>query len=209
MQPFFFLSFLNMLKVGLTGGIGSGKTTVARIFEILGIPVYYADDRAKKLMNENEALKTKIIQAFGPECYNTHGLNRPYLASKVFSNKEQLELLNSIVHPVTIEDADNWLKKQSTPYAIKEAALMFESNAYKSVEKVIGVSAPYDLRLQRAMVRDNVSEEDIKTRMSKQMDEEEKIKRCDFVVFNDEKQLLIPQVIRLHETLISLAATNN
>lgn len=189
-------------RIGLTGGIGSGKTTVAHIFETLGIAVYYADDAAKKLMNENEDLRSSILRHFGPHAYTNNQLNRSFLSSLVFSNDEKLALLNSLVHPVTIADADIWMQEQTSAYIIKEAALIFESDAWKHVDKVIGVSAPYELRIKRAMQRDNISAEQVQARMSKQMDEAEKMSRCDFVLNNDEKELLIPQVIALHEILI-------
>lgn len=189
-------------RIGLTGGIGSGKTTVAHIFETLGIAVYYADDAAKKLMNENEDLRSSILQHFGPHAYTNNQLNRSFLSSLIFSNDEKLALLNSLVHPVTIADADIWMQEQTSAYIIKEAALIFESDAWKHVDKVIGVSAPYELRIKRAMQRDNISAEQVQARMSKQMDEAEKMSRCDFVLNNDEKELLIPQVIALHEILI-------
>jgi dephospho-CoA kinase len=192
-----------MLRVGLTGGLGSGKTTVAKIFETLGIPVYYADDAAKRVMNENVELKKRIIENFGATSYKDEILNRAYLAATVFPDLQKTALLNSLVHPATIADAELWMKQQQSPYAIKEAALIFESDAYKHLDYVIGVSAPYELRLQRGMDRDGLSKEAIDIRMSRQMDETEKMERCDFVLFNNEKELLIPQVLTLHETLLN------
>src|SRR6187399_3223326 len=135
-----------MLRVGLTGGLGSGKSTVAKIFETLGVPVYYADDAAKRLMNGDEHLKKRIVENFGKESYSGNLLNRSWLASAVFNNPQKLALLNSLVHPVTIADAEEWMKMQTTHYAIKEAALIFETDAYKHLDYVIGVSAPYTLR---------------------------------------------------------------
>lgn len=193
------------LKIGITGGIGSGKTTVAKIFEVLGIPIFYADDAAKKVMNTDKGLKEKIIFHFGEESYNSAGLNRSHLSEIVFNDPEKLALLNSIVHPVTIADADKWMQQQTTPYIIKEAALMFESDAYKHVDYVIGVSAPEALRMQRSMERDNITAEAVKARMSKQMDEAEKMSRCDFIIHNDEEQLLIPQVLKLHEQFLVIS----
>jgi dephospho-CoA kinase len=199
-----------MLKIGLTGGIGSGKTTVAKIFEVLGVPVYYADDAAKLLMNEDEILKQKIIGHFGNDAYENGNLNRSYLASLVFNNPEKLSLLNSIVHPITIADAEKWMKLQSKkntpkiPYALKEAALLFESGAQKKLDYIIGVNSPYKLRLQRAMQRDKLSKEAVEARMEKQMDETKKMSLCDFIITNDEEQLLIPQVLELHGRLIGL-----
>jgi len=194
-----------MLKIGITGGIGSGKSTVAKVFEVLGIPVYNADDAAKRLMNEDEVLKQKIQLQFGDEVYKNGRLDRKYLADIVFTSPEKLELLNSIVHPATINDANAWMLKQTTPYTLKEAALLFESGAAELLDYVIGVTAPAPLRLQRVMQRDNSSREEVMARMNKQMDEEIKIKLCNFIITNDEQQLLIPQVLALHETILSLA----
>ena len=188
-----------MLRIGLTGGIGSGKTTVAKVFETLGIPVYYADDRAKHLMNTNSALKASIIQHFGNEAYQNGGLNRKYLAAIVFNNKEKLELLNSLTHPITIRDAEEWMKKQATPYTVKEAALLFESGAAKHLDFVIGVYAPQHIRVQRVVHRDHLPVEEVMKRISHQIDEEMKMKLCDFVITNNDQQLVIPQVLALHQ----------
>lgn len=194
-----------MVLIGLTGGIGSGKSTVAKVFETLGIPVYYADDEAKRLMNTDERLKQEIIKQFGIESYQDGTLNRPYIASLVFTNKEKLSLLNSLVHPVTIEDSQKWVLQQITPYVIREAALLFESGANKGLDFVIGVSAPVPLRIQRVIQRDGLSKEEIEQRISRQMDEEEKTKKCDFVILNDEKQLVIPQVLDIHKKILAIA----
>jgi len=194
-----------MLRIGLTGGIGSGKSTVAKIFEVLGIPVYYADDEAKRLMNEDESLKQQIVQHFGKESYAADKLNRSYIASIVFNNETKLALLNSLTHPITIRHADEWMKKQTAPYIIKEAALLFESHANEHLDKIIGVDAPQSLRIQRVMLRDKVSSEDVMKRINRQMDDAEKMKRCDFVIKNDEQELLLPQVMKLHEDLLLLS----
>ena len=193
-----------MLKIGLTGGIGSGKSTVAKVFETLGIPVYYADDVAKRIMNENEELRNKIIAHFGEASYERGQLNRAHISGQVFNDVEKLNLLNSLVHPVTIADAETWMQLQKTPYAIKEAALIFEANAQQHLDYVIGVTSPADLRLKRVMERDGIAAEKVQARMDKQMNEEEKMKRCDFIIYNDEKQLLIPQVVALHEKLVAV-----
>ncbi len=192
-----------MLKVGLTGGIGSGKTTVAKIFETLGIPVYYADEAARKLMNSDEDLKSELVRHFGPAIFRNNELDRKYLASVVFSNKEKLELLNSLTHPVTIRDAEAWMKKQTAPYAIKEAALLFESGAAEHLDAVIGVYATQPVRVKRVMERDGVTAEEVMKRISRQLDEELKMKRCDHIIRNDEQELLIPQVLELHRLFTS------
>ncbi|MEO9020761.1 MAG: dephospho-CoA kinase [Ginsengibacter sp.] len=191
-----------MLKVGLTGGIGSGKSTVAHVFNVLDIPVYNADDAAKRLMVENEELKNNIIRSFGDESYLNGGLNRKYLAAQVFNDSEKMKLLNSMVHPATIRDAVEWMKKQSSPYVIKEAALIFESGSDKILDYVIGVKAPMDLRIERTMQRDGVTAEEVEARINRQMNEEEKMQRCDFIIVNDERQMLIPQVLLLHEKFL-------
>jgi dephospho-CoA kinase len=194
------------LRIGLTGGIGSGKSTVARVFETLGIPVYYADEAAKRLMNEDELLKQQIVRHFGATAYKNNLLDRAYLASQVFANKEKLELLNSLVHPATIRDGEQWMQQQTAPYAIKEAALIFESGIQDQFDYVIGVSAPAPLRILRAMKRDGSNREQVIARMSKQIQEVIKMRLCDFIIYNDEQQAVIPQVLALHEELISKLA---
>ena len=193
------------IKVGLTGGIGSGKTTVARIFEVLGIPVYYADDAAKRIMNEDEDLKKQIIRNFGPDSYKDGVLNRPYVANIVFQDKTKLAILNSLVHPATIRNSLQWMKQQNAPYAIREAALIFESGVQGQLDYVIGVCAPLEVRLERAMKRDNLTREQVLERMDRQINESIKMKLCDFVIVNDCKKALIPQVLRLHEKLLAVS----
>lgn len=196
-----------MLRIGLTGGIGSGKSTVAQIFEVLGIPVFYADAEARRIMNEDEGLKQSLVEHFGPESYKDDQLNRAHIASIVFNDKEKLELLNSLTHPVTIQYGQDWMLKQTTPYAIHEAALIFEANVNKRLDYVIGVRAPLKLRIKRTIDRDGATEEDVLKRMNGQMDEDKKMKFCDFVLINDEKELLTPQVLKLHEELLKLSSS--
>ncbi|MFM6926110.1 MAG: dephospho-CoA kinase [Ferruginibacter sp.] len=194
-----------MLKIGITGGIGSGKSTVAKVFEVLGIPVYYADDAAKRLMNEDEELKHKIQLQFGNEMYVNGQLDRKRLAEIVFASPGKLAQLNALVHPATLLDAERWMQKKATPYAIKEAALIFESGAHVHLDHVIGVTAPAPLRIQRTMHRDGITREAVMARMDKQMDESIKMKLCDFVIKNDEQQMLLPQVLELHKKLLELS----
>jgi len=191
-----------MIRIGLTGGIGSGKSTVAKVFEVLGVPVYYADDAGKRLMNTNKQLQEKIITHFGAAAYPGNQLDRKYLADIVFKSPEKLALLNSIVHPATIADAEEWMQQQTSPYAIKEAAIIFESGAQEFLDYVIGVYAPVALRIQRSMQRDNISRDQVLGRMNKQIDETIKMRLCDFVITNDEQQLVIPQVMALHQQLL-------
>jgi dephospho-CoA kinase len=198
-----------MLRIGLTGGIGSGKTTVAQIFNVLGIPVYSSDDAAKRLMNEDEDLKKKIIESFGKESYQNGELNRKYVANEAFSDPKKIKLLNSMVHPATIKDASAWMEKQNAPYVIKEAALIFESGSDQFLDYVIGVKSPLNLRIERTMKRNNVTAEEVASRMKLQMDEVEKMNRCDFIIVNDEKEMLIPQVLSLHQKFLEVTSTDN
>jgi|SRR6185437_1776690 len=194
-----------MLRIGITGGIGSGKSTVADIFHVLGIPVYKSDDASKRLMVEDEDLKKNIIKSFGEASYENGILNRKYLATQVFSESQKIALLNSFVHPATINDARRWTEKQNAAYTIKEAALIFESGSDEFLDYVIGVKAPVNLRVERAMRRDCVTRGQVEARMKLQMDEEEKMKRCDFIIINDEQLMLIPQVLLLHERFLKEA----
>lgn len=192
-----------MLKIGLTGGIGSGKSTVARVFSILGIPVYDADEAARRLMNSDPRLKEEIIRFFGPSSYRDGLLDRSYIAGLVFNDAEKLGQLNALVHPVTIRDAEIWIGQQNASYVVKEAALLFESGAAAGLDVVVGVYAPAAIRIKRVMDRDGISAEEIRKRMDRQLDEEMKMKLCDHIVRNDEQELVIPQVLALHRLFLS------
>jgi dephospho-CoA kinase len=194
-----------MLKVGITGGIGSGKSIVATLFKLLGVPVYNADEAAKNLMNNNAQIKNALLQHFGPAVYENESLNRAWLSSRVFNDPAQLAKLNSIVHPVVIQDAVDWMNSQQSNLVIKEAAIFFESGSNTEMDYMVGVYAPQPLRLKRVQKRDNTNQEAILDRISRQMNEDEKMKLCDYVLYNDEQQLLIPQVIQLHQHLLALA----
>jgi dephospho-CoA kinase len=193
-----------MLIIGITGGIGSGKSTISNIFKVLGIPVFDADSAAKTIMNTNEPLKQQLQQKFGDEVYINGMLNRKYLADIVFKDAYQLELLNALVHPVAIQAGLQWAAQQTAPYIIKEAALLFEAGSAFNLNYIIGVYAPQALRIQRVMYRDNITREEVQNRMNKQIDEEMKMKLCDFVIVNDEQQMVIPQVLKLHEQFLSV-----
>jgi len=194
-----------MLKVGLTGGIGSGKSTVARIFEILGVPVYYADAASKRLYHTDPVLKDGLIRRFGAGIYENDVLDRARLAAIVFEDPQQLEALNALVHPATIRDAREWMARQQSAYVIKEAALLFESGSVADLDYVIGVNAPLSLRIHRVMKRDGATRAQVLARMDRQIDAGIKMRLCDFVVENNEQELLLPQVIALHEDLMLLA----
>ena len=190
--------------IGLTGGIGSGKSTVAKIFAQLGIPVLDADATAKAIMNEDRSVKTKLIELFGEDAYKENQLNRPYIAQIVFEDAFKLQQLNAIIHPITIQYAKDWASKQSAPYVIKEAALFFESGSSEGVEKIIGVIAPKHIRIQRVMQRDQITREDVIKRMEHQLEDSLKMKLCDWVIQNDDMHLLIPQILAIHQSLTIL-----
>ena len=193
-----------MVKIGITGGIGTGKSLVSRIFSALGIPVYDADTRAKWLMNNNPELRKEITAKFGALSYKESGeLDRKYLAA-VFADENQLKVLNNLVHPAVGRDFENWSGEQSGKYILKEAALLYEAGSWKGLDKIIVVSAPLDLRVERVLKRDPFrSREQVLQIISKQMPDEEKTARADFVITNDGRELLIPQVLKIHNQILS------
>ena len=193
-----------MLKIGLTGGIGSGKTTVAKIFELLNVPVYYADEATKRLYHTDAALMASVKKHFGDNIYLAGELNRSALAAIVFSDPEKLTLLNKLAHPPTIKDAGDWMNRQTATYIIKEAALLFESGSNIELDYIIGVRSSLELRIKRTMERDGITKDEVIKRMQGQMDEESKMKQCDFIIENNEQELVIPQVLDLHEKFIKM-----
>jgi dephospho-CoA kinase len=195
-----------MLRIGITGCIGSGKSTVARIFEHLNIPVYNADLRAKQLMTESPAIRQGLLHLFGTEAYLPSGeLNRTNISQQVFAKREMLEKLNALVHPVVIKDFDDWSAAQTgAPYVMKEAALMFESDSYKQLDAVITVASPENLRIERTMNRDGLDKESVLARMRNQMTEEEKVTRSQYVIYNNEHDAVIPQALALHKRFMEL-----
>lgn len=197
-----------MLKIGITGGIGSGKTTVCRIFEVLGIPVFYADAVAKVVMTSDKILVEGVKGAFGDDSYLESGeLNRKHLAQIVFNDVMELEKLNTLVHPAVFRAFDAWATSVTeAPYLIKEAALLFESGSYRMCDLNVLVTAPEALKIARVSQRDNISAEEVQQRMNKQFSDEKKLTMADFVIFNDEQHLLVPQVLQLHQHFLTEAA---
>jgi dephospho-CoA kinase len=192
-----------MLMVGITGGIGSGKTTVCKVFEVLGIPVFYADVAARRLMETDASLMRGIIALLGSESYRDGKLNRPFVASSIFGNPDLLRKMNALTHPAVIAHGKEWMSRQQAPYALKEAALFFEAGSAGDMDVMIGVTAPLEIRIARTIRRDGISRAHVLERMSRQMDEAEKMKRCDFVIHNDETQAVIPQVLAVHRALLA------
>ena len=195
-----------MLKIGITGNIGSGKTTVSKIFEVLEIPVFYADTVAKKVMVEDTILIDALKSSFGAEAYFNDGtLNRKHIASIVFGDETQLAKLNSIVHPAVFRAFDAWVGQvKNAPYVIKEAALLFESSSYKMCDYSVMVTAPLELRMQRVIQRDGLTRAEVESRNARQFPEEKKIQLANYVILNDDTELVIPQVLELHHQFLSL-----
>lgn len=191
------------LNIGITGGIGSGKTLICRIFSVLGIAVYDADREAKELMNKDAGLRASLIKHFGPQVYNEAGeLDRAFLSASVFQDAAKLDLLNGIVHPVVIQAGIDWMNRQTGSYSVKEAALLFESGSYQANDYNILVFAPVEERIRRVMARDGMSRQQVQDRINNQMPEDEKMKLADFVIYNDGVQAVIPQVLALHERFV-------
>jgi dephospho-CoA kinase len=190
-----------MLKVGITGGIGSGKSVVCQVFTTLGIPVFNADDAARYLMEHDDALVLNISQLLGNEVYTNGKLNRDKVSAIIYKDQEKLRELNELVHPATISYAKQWIDRQTTPYTIKEAAIFFESGSDKDMDVMVGVQAPQELRIARAMSRGSLTREQVLSIIVRQMDEDEKMSRCDHVIINDDQQAILPQILKLHQLL--------
>ncbi|TVQ88694.1 MAG: dephospho-CoA kinase [Bacteroidetes bacterium] len=195
-----------MLKVALTGNIGSGKTLICRFFEILGIPVFYADAEAKKLY-ENKNILLKVKQEFGDQILTSQGnLDKTLLAEKIFTNKENLKKINRIIHPEVFKIFEEWINNQKNkPYVIQEAAILFETGGYKRFDKTILVYAPYETLVERVMKRDGLKRQEVLNRLHNQMDQEQKKQLADYLLLNDNSQLLIPQILKLHQQLTELS----
>ena len=192
-----------MFQVGLTGGIGSGKTLVCGVLEKLGVAVYYADEQARRLMDEDQELKGKISDIFGEEAYIDGALNRRFLAGRVFGNDKLLSRLNQLVHPVVRRDYTAWLEQQKeVPYVVEEAAILFESGAARWLDLKVLVYAPEQLRISRVMGRDGMDEMQVRERMKHQMDEEKKRALADIVIVNDDTELLLPRIIEVHQEIL-------
>jgi len=190
-----------MRKIGVTGGIGSGKSIVCEVFNQLGVPVYNSDFEAKKMLDNNIPIKDKIYKEFGNSFFIKNEIDKKKLANLVFNDKKAITVLNNIIHPAVAEDFNNWLETKSKfKYIIKEAAILFESGIYKDLDKIVLVNAPKELRIKRVMKRDNVSESSVKQRMKNQWSENKKIEKSDYIIYNDENHLILPQIIKLHNT---------
>lgn len=191
-----------MIIVGLTGGIGSGKTTVSNMFKDLGVPVYIADTEAKNLMNSSKVIKRKLIELFGQKAFEGDTLNRPYIASKIFNDDTYLKKMNAIIHPKVANHFKHWLQKQSSKYVIKEAAIIFEHNMQSQYDYLITVISNEEDRIERILKRDNTTKDKIVSIMKHQLNDEEKIKLSDFVIINDKLEHTKEQVINIHNSIL-------
>jgi dephospho-CoA kinase len=199
-----------MLKIGITGGIGTGKTFVCTIFKQFNIPVYNADEAAKELVESDKKLKEKIINAFGLEAFTSSGsYNLEFMRKIIFHNEQAKTTINQIIHPAVLRDSQKWfgkMKIQNFPYAIKEAALLFESKSNIGLDKIIVIHAPIDLRIQRLIQRDRITESEARTKINAQWSQDEKIKLADYIITNDGLHAVIPQVYKLHELFLQMYA---
>ena len=191
-----------MIKVGITGGIGSGKSTACKVFKVLGIPVFEADQVARQLMNADPEVRSQLINLFGPAVYlPDQSIDRKYLSGIVFNKPSLLAQLNSIVHPAVHQAFDIWLQDQHSPYIIHEAAILFESGFYKMMDKTIAVAADEEERIQRVIKRDGTSADQVRQRIGNQWTDEQRIKLADFVIGNNENQLMIPQIVEIDKKI--------
>jgi dephospho-CoA kinase len=193
------------LKVGVTGGIGSGKTTVCRIFSVLGIPVFSADSEARIIMDSNQDVIRQVNELVGKDMYTLGSLDRIEMAKLIFSNRMLLDGINRIIHPVVSRQYLNWEKNQDAPYSIFEAAILFESGSSKLLDKVITVIAPEEQRIERVVQRNSLTREQVIERINNQSDDQTKISLSDYVISNSENDMVIPAVLAIHEELINLS----
>lgn len=191
-----------MKIIGLTGGIGSGKSTIAKMFEALGVPVYYADLEAKKLMNSSEHIKSQLISVFGNEVFDQKGLNRAFVANIVFKDPDKLHVLNDIVHPEVEKHFKNWIKDQKYFYVIQENAIIFENNKQKNFDAIITVTAPESVKINRVIERDKVSKQQVLDRMQNQLKDNYKMKRSTYIIHNNDLQQSKNEVFRIHQELL-------
>ena len=192
------------MKIGVTGGIGSGKTSVCKVFNVLGIPVFSADREAKIIMDSDEGIIDKVKKITGKDLYSTGTLDRMRLAGLIFNNKNLLKEINSVVHPVVFEHFKIWAESVTAPYAIMEAAILIESKASKLVDRVVTIVAPVEERIERVVRRNNLTREQVLERINNQMTDEEKIRLSDYVIYNSEHEMIIPSILKIHEEILSL-----
>jgi dephospho-CoA kinase len=191
-----------IMKLGVTGGIGSGKTSVCKVFCVLGIPVFFADSEANNVMNDDQNIMREINRIAGDDLYEEGTLDRRKLASIIFNDQELLKKVNSLVHPVVINNFMRWTEVQTTPYVIMEAAILFESGASELVDRVATVIAPVEERIARVTQRNTLTREQVIERINNQVNDAERIKRSDYIINNSENEMIIPAILRIHEDIL-------
>jgi len=196
------------MRIGITGGIGCGKTTVCRVFETLGIPVFESDKEAQFVIGSDPIIRNKLIEITGADLFPTGDLDRKLLANLIFNDKKLLEKVNQLIHPVVLNNFNKWSENQNAPYTILESAILFESGAWKNVDISITVTAPLEERIRRVSVRSNLDESEIAERIKNQMDDGERVLKSDFVIRNGEGDMIIPSILKIHDTIIQ-NITNN
>ena len=195
------------MKIGVTGGIGSGKTSVCKVFNVLGIPVFSADKDARKIMDSDEDIIDKVKIIAGEDVYSTGTLDRMELARLIFNNKNLLKEINRVVHPVVFDHFKIWVKSVSAPYVIMEAAILIESGASELVDRIVTIVAPVEERIERVVRRNNLTREQVLERINNQMADEEKVRLSDYVIYNSEHEMIIPSILKIHEEILSLTKT--
>jgi len=194
----------HILKLGVTGGIGSGKTTVCKMFEVLGIPVFSADDEAKKIQDVNPEIREQINILAGRDLYSAGYLDRSELAKIVFSDKVLLKKINSIIHPVVFSLFKEWVSMQDAPYSVMEAAILFESGAFRMMDRIATVVTPVEERIERLLKGNRMTREQITSRMNNQIDDDSRIRQADFVIYNSENDMIIPAILRIHQEMLNI-----
>ena len=193
-----------MKKIGLTGGIGSGKTTISKVFELLKIPIYNSDNVAKNFISKNSYVKNQIFKSFGEEAMTNNKIDNKKLSTLIFNDVEKINIINNIIHPLVKEDFNKWCKKKKSKYIIKESALLFSSNSFLELDEIIFVKSSMETRIKRVMKRDNRTKKQVKSIIKNQNSDEFLEKSCKYIIYNDEKKFLTPQIIKLHEIFIKL-----
>jgi dephospho-CoA kinase len=197
------------MKLGITGGIGSGKTSVCKVFNVLGIPVFAADTEAREIMDSDAGVIENVKRITGFDLYASGKLDRAELARLIFHNENLLKKINAVIHPVVFEQFRIWERSVSAPYSIMEAAILFESGASDLVDRIVTVVAPVEERIERVVRRNNLTREEVISRIKNQSDDEDKIRRSDFVIYNSEHEMIIPSILKIHEEILLLTKAGN
>lgn len=195
---------VHRIKLGITGGIGSGKTTVCRVFNVIGLPVFSADDEARSIQDSSSEVRQTINELAGMDLYSAGKLDRPTLARLIFNDRNLLEKVNSLIHPLVFENYLHWDARQEAPYTVMEAAILFESGAYRLVDKILTIVAPVEERIERLIKGNRLTREQVLERIENQIDDESRIKQSDFIIFNSENDMIIPAILGVHREMLNI-----